>query len=437
MISHNFNHPYKNKMDSIENIFKNISFAKKIVLSMGASEPKGFLNHLSRVSKNPFNDALIYCANPSESYPCFSNTTVLNSLKFGILFLTDKVRNLQGNEHVHYIPSHLSKWVKNLTAYNGGIDVFWGSCTPPDERGFVSLGPSNCYESEIIRNAKTIILEINPNLPLTFGDTHFQVNKVDYFVSPDCDQSLPQLKKPDIGLEDRKIASYIGELIPDGSTLQLGIGSIPNAIGEALSSKKNLGIHTEMINDTMMDLFYKGVITGERKTIWPGKMIGAFAYGTKELYQFLDKNPIVELQPASVVNDPYRMGRNHKMISVNTAVEIDLTGQVCSESLGHMELSGVGGAFDTHTGAQRSEGGMGIIAIKSTTKAGKSKIGLSLMEGAKISISRNDIDTIVTEYGVARLLGKSVMERAKSLISIAHPKFRDELLHLAKKFKYI
>jgi acyl-CoA hydrolase len=237
--------------------------------------------------------------------------------------------------------------------------------------------------------------------------------------------------------EDHIIAGYVADLVRDGSTIQLGIGGIPNAIGLALRGKKDLGVHTEMINDTMMDLYLAGVITGKKKTIWPGKIVGAFAYGTRELYDFISDNPVVELQPASVVNDPYRISRNYRMVSINSAVEVDVTGQVCSESVGHMELSGVGGAWETHIGAQRAEDGRGIIAMRSTTPDGKrSKIVFELQPGGKVSVSRNDVDTVVTEFGVARLLGKSAAARVEALVAIAHPDFRTELREKARAARY-
>jgi acyl-CoA hydrolase len=260
---------------------------------------------------------------------------------------------------------------------------------------------------------------------------------VDHFISNDHD--LPTIERPTPSQEDRRIAEYIADLIANGSTIQLGIGGIPNAIGDALKNHRDLGVHTEMINDTIMDLYLKGIVTGRMKSIWPGKIVGSFIYGTKALYEFAHDNPALELHPSSVVNDPYRLGRNYKMVSVNTAVEVDLTGQVCSESVGHAELSGVGGAFETHIGAQRSEGGRGIIALRSTTggPSPQSKIVFELKPGAKVSVSRNDVDTIVTEYGVAQLMGKSVGERVKAMTAIAHPDFREDLLVQAKKVGYL
>jgi acyl-CoA hydrolase len=287
-----------------------------------------------------------------------------------------------------------------------------------------------------MRAARKVVLEVNANMPATNGATEVGIDEVDLFI--DSNQALPVIEPAAFGDVDKKIADYIVDLVPDGATLQLGIGSIPNAVGKRLVEKKDLGIHTEMINDAIMELHNCGVITGRRKTIWPRKIVGAFAYGSNHLYEFIRENPLVEIHPASVVNDPYRIGRNYKMVSINSAVEIDITGQICSESLGHRELSGVGGAADTHIGAQRSDGGRGIIAMPSTTKDSlSSKIVSTLQAGAKVSISRNDADTVVTEYGVAHLKGKTVSERIRSLVSIAHPAFREELLHEAKKLSYL
>ena len=249
---------------------------------------------------------------------------------------------------------------------------------------------------------------------------------------------LPIAASSAVSTEDQSIGNFVASLIANGSTIQLGIGGIPNAIANALGQHKDLGVHTEMINDAMMKLYQEGVINGRCKTLWPGKMVGAFVFGSRELYQFVHQNPAIELHPASIVNDPYRIGRNFQMASLNTAVEVDLTGQCCSESLGHKELSGVGGAAETHIGAQRSRGGIGIIALRSTTSDGlTSKIGFELKPGAKVSISRNDIDTVVTEYGAAKLGGRSVVQRVKAMIGIAHPKFRDELLSQARLARYL
>jgi acyl-CoA hydrolase len=408
---------------------------RRMVTSMAAAEPQLLFSHFHEVIEKRQEKLRVYCANPGKRYPCFTEAFHKSQAEFVVMFLTESVRSDHGPT-VQYLPQHLSQWFAGIQRNGDPIDIFWGSCSLPDERGFVSLGPSNCYESEAFRHAKLKILEVNPNIPMTYGSTIVPVAEVDHFIESKA--ALPTVTRPRMDAHDVRIAEFVADLVPNGSTLQLGIGSIPNAIGKALESKKDLGVHTEMMNDTMLDLYEKGVITGRYKTRWPRKMIAAFAYGTDALYRFIDRNPLVEFHPASVVNDPYRIAMNHQMISINSAVEVDLTGQVCSESLGHKELSGVGGASDTHCGAQRSAGGRGIIVIKSTTlKEDHSKIVFELNPGAKVSVSRNDVDTIVTEYGVASLKGKTVSERVRQMISIAHPKYRESLMFAAQKANYL
>jgi acyl-CoA hydrolase len=412
-----------------------IESGSTIVTAMAAAEPRVFWSQAHHRIKD-LSGVRLFCANPSQAWPLIADTGMSSNLEIIVMFLTGVMRKLQGRGFVHYMPQHLSHWSRNLRALKDGIDVFWGTCSPPDARGFVSLGTSNCYESEILRAAKNVILEVNPHMPQTYGATEVAISEVDCFIESGA--SLPVIKADVSDAVDEKIAEYIVDLIDDGSTLQLGIGGIPNAVGRKLRGKRDLGIHTEMINDAIMELYLQGIVTGRHKTIWPRKIVGAFAYGSEALYEFINQNPVVELHPASVVNDPYRIGRNHKMVSINTAVEIDLTGQVCSESVGHLELSGVGGASETHIGAQRSEGGRGIIALASTAKNGQvSKIVTTLKPGAKVSISRNDIDTVVTEYGVARLKGKTVPERIKEMARVAHPDFREKLLAEARDLQYI
>lgn len=424
---------HKQKLIEPEAALMLVESGQRIVVAMAAAEPQIFMKRIGGRARD-LKELTIHCANPSRQYECFTDPTLTGRVTLEVMFLTSAVRNYHGNDMVHYVPQHLSQWATNIFA-RGDVDIFWGSCTPPDRRGFVSLGPGACYESEVLKRAKKVILEINPNLPMTYGATHVPISWVDHFI--ESNEVLPTLPEGKVDEIDEKIAQNVADLIPDQATVQFGIGGIPNALTNALAGKKDLGVHTEMINDAMMKLYEKGVITGRYKSIWPGKMVGAFVYGSKSLYDFVNENPIVELQPASVVNDPYRIGRNFKMFSVNTAVELDLTGQICSESIGHRELSGVGGASETHIGAQRSKGGRGIIAIRSTAKNGESKIVFELTPGAKISISRNDVDTVVTEFGIASLRGRSVAQRVKDLIAIAHPSVRDELTAKARKVQYL
>jgi acyl-CoA hydrolase len=432
------------KYSSVTEAFALLEPGSVVVTAMAAAEPyhfwsgaAEFIPKRQEISLNkPTKRTKIFCANPSKPWPLIADDRMCEFVDVIVMFMTGAMRHLQGRGFVHYMPQHLSQWSRNLLSRPEGVDVFWGTCSLPDSRGYVSLGTSNCYESEVMRAARKVILEVNPHMPATNGATEVGIDEVDLFI--ESSQPLPIIEPSSFGDVDKKIANFIVDFVEDGSTLQFGIGSIPNAVGKLLAAKKDLGIHTEMINDAILELYEQGVITGRRKSIWPRKIVGAFAYGSKKLYEFIRENPLVEIHPASVVNDPYRIGRNYKMISINSAVEIDITGQVCSESLGHRELSGVGGAADTHIGAQRSEGGRGIIALPSTTKDGtNSKIVSTLQPGAKVSISRNDVDTVVTEFGVACLKGLTVPERIRAMISIAHPRFRDGLLDQAKTLLYL
>lgn len=418
---------------SLEEAFSWLKNGDTVVTAMACAEPQRFFQNAGPHIKQ-LEQIKLYCANPTQPYEMFQDDSFQKHIELRTMFLTASVRDLQDKSHVQYIPQHLSQWASNILS-QGEVDLFWGSCSLPDERGFVSLGPANCYEYDMLRRAKKVVLEANPNIPFTHGTTCIPLGMIDGLVQSQA--KLPTYKFPEPDETDRKIASYVAEIVPDEATIQLGIGSIPNALVLALKNKKNLGIHTEMINDAILDLFRLGVVTGQAKSIWPNKIIGAFAYGSQDLYNFLDQNPLVELHSASIVNDPYRIGRNHKMTSINTAVEVDITGQVCSESIGHLELSGVGGATDTHVGAQRSEGGRGIIALKSMTKKGLSKIVPELKPGAKVSISRNDVDTIITEFGIAQLKGQTVSQRSERLIAISHPSVREELRSKAKQFGYL
>jgi len=344
---------------------------------------------------------------------------------------TDRKFHSEGN--ISYIPNNLHEaGEKKLD--NDNIDIFWGTATPMDDRGYFSLSLGLTYEKMMIQDVDLVVLEINENLPWTLGDTQVHISEIDQVV----ENKAPLIELPNIepGEVEMEIGRHIAPLIEDGSTLQLGIGGIPNAITECLKDKEDLGIHTEMFTDGMVDLFYSGAITGKRKTLWPGKMVTTFALGTQKLYDFLDHNLAVEFQQGNITNDPAIIGQNYKMVSINTALQVDLTGQVCSEAIGNKQYSGTGGQADTHRGAQRSEGGKGIIALRSTAKSGEiSTIMSELPPGSKITLGRNDVDYIVTEHGIAHLKGKCIRDRVKAMINIAHPDFREQLRKEAQELQ--
>jgi acyl-CoA hydrolase len=314
--------------------------------------------------------------------------------------------------------------------------MFVGTATPMDKHGYFNLSCSATYERLLLEAADIVILEIDPNYPRTFGDTNVHISKVDFvYETARPIQLFPYAPSTD---KDRLIGEYIGELIEDGATIQLGIGGIPNAVAGALKHKKELGVHTELFNDGMVDLIEAGVITNSRKTLHKGISITTMALGSEKLYEFIDQNPGVAVMNGNYVNDPYIIGQNYKQVSINTTIEIDLTGQCCSESMGYRQFSGTGGQADTAIGAQRSVGGKSIIALYSTTTnkaTGEtiSKIVPTLKPGAVVSLQRNDVEYVVTEYGVANLKGKTVKDRVEALCEIAHPDFREDLRKEANK----
>ncbi len=295
-----------------------------------------------------------------------------------------------------------------------------------DKHGYMRSSLTNMYERHYFDNADKIILEVNPNLPWIEGNSEIHISKVDRLV--EVNTPIPTIGQATLTEEDISIGNYIGELINDGDTIQLGIGGIPDAIALALKDKKDLGIHTEMINSGMAKLMKEGVITNERKTFLKGKTVGAFAFGDQELYDNLDRNPSILILDSHFTNDLSIIARNDNMVSINTSLQVDLTGQVCSESIGTRHYSGTGGQTETAIGANLSKNGRSIIALKSTAKAGTiSSITPVLSPGAIVTLSRNSVDYVVTEYGVAPMKGRSIRDRVSNLISIAHPNFREEL----------
>jgi 4-hydroxybutyrate CoA-transferase len=321
------------------------------------------------------------------------------------------------------------------------LDAAMIHVSPPDEHGFCSYGVEVGLTKTGAESAKIIIAQVNKNMPRTLGDSFIHVGKINYMVEVDEEiKELPQTN--DAGPDMLKTYSVIGEniagLIEDGSTLQLGIGAIPDAVLSYLYDKKALGIHTELFSDGVIGLVEAGVITNEMKTIHPGKIIAGFVLGTKKLYDFIHNNPLIEFHRQEYVNDPFIISKNYKMVAVNSAIEVDLTGQVCSDSIGPKLFSGFGGQLDFIRGAARSVGGKPIIALPSTAKNDTiSKIVPFLRQGAGVVTSRGDVHYVVTEYGVAQLFGKCVRDRVKGLVNIAHPNFREQLMKYAVDNKYV
>lgn len=312
------------------------------------------------------------------------------------------------------------------------VDVALVQVTPPDENGNVSLGVSVDYTLEAIKTAKLVIAQVNPCMPYTYGGAVIPVTELDLLVEHEA--PITELAPPKIGEVERAIGEHCAALVKDGDTLQLGIGAIPDAVLLFLKDKKDLGIHSEMFSDGVLELAQAGVITNAKKTLKPGKFEVAFLMGTRRLYDFVDRNPDVLLDPVDYVNHPFVVAQNENMVSINSCVQVDLMGQVASESIGLKQISGTGGQVDFVRGAAMSRGGRSIIAMPATAAKGTvSKIVPLLDEGAAVTTCRNDVDYVVTEYGVAHLKGETLRQRAKNLIAIAHPDFREALKEEYKK----
>ncbi len=424
---------YKEKKVSLDDAVSMVENGDIIVSAMAGSEPQGLLERLAARGEE-FSDVTLVSCLRMQDYG-FTEKEMKGHIFNETWFYGETDRKNHDIGNVSYIPNNLHGAGSNKLA-NEEIDIFWGTATPMDRRGYFSLSLGLTYEKMMVEQADLVVLEVNEKLPWTHGDTQVHISQIDRVVENNA--SLPELPYIEPGETERKIGKNVAELIEDGSTLQVGIGGIPNAITECLKDKEDLGIHTEMMTDGMVDLFYEGAITNQKKSIWKGKMVATFALGTQKLYDFIDENIAVEFQQGCVTNDPAVIGKNHKMVSVNTALQVDLTGQVCSEALGNTHYSGTGGQVDTHRGAQRSEGGKGIIALRSTAKGGDlSTIVAQLPQGSKVTLGRNDVHYIVTEFGAANLKGMSVRERVDALASIAHPDFRSRLKEEAKEIGII
>lgn len=333
-----------------------------------------------------------------------------------------------------YMPCHYSQEIA-LWDLRGRPDVVYAVAAPMDRHGYFSFGLVASENVELIRRAKRVFLEINKNMPRVLGINIIHISQVTALCEHDA--PIPTLTPPQISDKDLTIGRYIADYIPDGATLQFGIGGVPSAVGCCLEGKKDLGIHTELFTDSMVDLIEKGIVTNLRKPIDTGKTVAAFAWGSQRMYDFLNDNLSIEMRPVSYVNDPYTVGKLDNFISVNSCLEIDLLGQVCAESIGSKHFSGSGGQVDFVRGCGLSNGGKSFIAMSSTVKNDTmSKIKPILTPGAVVTTGKNDVDYVVTEYGVAHLKGKTAGERAKALISIAHPKFREELLYEAKQMNF-
>lgn len=432
---------YSSKKITVEQALDKVKSNDVITVGMAGAEPVEFFAKLHTIADRVEDVTITSClaTAPGE----YLNEKYLEkAFKLESWFYSPPLRKLQKTGRVSFIPNNLHFAGKKRN-YRTKTNIFIASAAMPEENGRIRFSCGNVYEEEIAKTADIVILEISPNIPRMLGDNYLEWDDVDYVV--ETDYYLPTIPDVEPSELDRAIGGYIADLINDGDCVQVGIGGIPNAVCEALGDKKDLGIHTEMMTTGIMRLMKKGVINGSKKQMDAGKVVCAFALGSQEMYEFMHNHPDILVKRGSWVNDPNVICGNDNQVSINTSVEVDLTGQCCSESIGNLQISGTGGQSDTAVGAVNSKNGRSIIALYSTAmvrnpetgeKEEVSKIVPVLRPGAAVSLSRNDVDWVVTEHGAVNLRGTTIRQRTELLISIAHPKFRETLREEAKELLY-
>lgn len=425
---------YQRKVTDVAAAVGVIQSGQRVYIGGGAGVPIRLLQGLTARAAEVRNVELTQILTFADAP--YAKAKYEDSFRVNALFIGPNVRPAVHKGRADFTPVFLSKIPELFRNGTLPLDVALISLSPPDEHGFCSFGVEVGTTKPAAEAADIIIAEVNRQMPRTLGDSFIHVSRLHHVV--EVDYALPEAPQGGSTEQHLQIGQQIADLIPDGATLQLGIGSIPDAVLQSLGSHIDLGIHTELFSDGVIDLVERGIITCARKTFHPGKIVAGFLFGTKRLYEFIDNNPLIELHPTDYVNDPFNIARNEKMVAINSALQIDLTGQVCADSIGPRFYSGVGGQVDFIRGAAGAKGGLPIIACLSTARNGAvSRIVPTLYEGAGVTTTRNDVHVVVTEYGAAWLHGKSVRQRARSLIEIAHPQFREELTCAGRKLGYL
>jgi len=435
---HKFQEIYQSKLISIEDAVQLIQSDTDVIVAQCASEPQGCMSKFHLAAPRVKNVG-VFSVLTLKPYDFYMKKEMKGHFELCSWFHAPGSRQAikENTGTVTFVPNMLHRAATDRMKVKRP-HIFFGTCTPPDTKGYVSLSLGITYEKDIMEAAEIVVLEVNDQLPRTLGDTHVHVSDVTYFV--EYSQEPPTLPTPQPDAVALAIGENIAKLVEDGSTIQLGIGEIPNAAALSLRGKKDLGVHTEMFVDSMMELYEMGVITNKRKSYYKDKFVCTFAMGSLKLYEWLNNNPAVEFLRGKYVNDPCVMKQNSRMVSINTCMSVDFTGQVASESIGTQQYSGTGGQTDTAVGAVEGTDGLGksIIACRSTAKNDTiSAIVPVLALGTAVTLHRSNTDYVVTEHGIARLTGLTVRERTRALIAIAHPKFRDELTANAEKMGYL
>jgi len=425
---------YRHKLRDPKTALQQIRPGERIFVGSGCAVPSLLVKTLETIGSTLRDTEIMHILTVGDTP--YTNEQFCDNFRCNAFFIGKNTRTAIAEGRADYTPVFLSDLPHLFRNGTIPIDVALIQVTPPDEHGFCCMGVSVDVVKSAAESATMVIAEINPQMPHTRGDSLISIDQID--ILTENDTPLPEVPSPPPDEIAEKIAKNISRFIEDGSTIQMGIGTIPAAITKFLKSKNDLGVHSEMISDGVVDLWQEGVITNRKKSIHQGKIITTFCMGTKKLYDFVNDNPFVEFHPSEYVNNPYIISLNDRMVALNSALEVDLTGQVTAESLGHMFYSGIGGQADFMRGASKSKRGKPIIALPSTAKNGSiSRIVPHLSEAAGVVTSRGDVHYVVTEYGVASLHGRSIRERAIALINIAHPQFREKLLRFSKLRCYV
>ncbi|MBA5636050.1 acetyl-CoA hydrolase/transferase family protein [Duganella sp. LX20W] len=421
---------YDSKRGTASDALRLLRNGDTIIVPSGVGEPPTLLTALSE-ERRQFRDIKVAQILAMRKYAYFDPETV-EHVRHTALFFGGASRAAGQAGWADFVPAYFSELPSLIERGQIAADVVFAMASPMDEHGFFSLSLGADYTMAAVAKARVIMLEVNPNVPFAHGQCHVHVSQVAAVV--ESSEPVMEVGLPKIGPVQEAIGKYVADMIDDGSTLQIGYGGIPDAVVMQLTNKNDLGIHTEMIGDGIMTLVEAGAITNRRKTLLPGKMVATFALGSKRLYDFMHHNAMLEMHPVNFTNDPYIAGQNDKLISINASLQVDFLGQCGSESMGHLPYSGTGGQADFVRAANRSRGGKSFIVLPSTAKDGTiSRIMPTLTPGTHVTTSKNDVNYVVTEYGVAQLRGKSAKQRAEALIAIAHPDFRAELRAAASK----
>ena len=426
---------YASKVVDAPEAVSKIMRGSRVFIGTGCGEPQHLIHAM--VKDEHLQDIMVYQMLSSTLSQLVEDASFTRRFSLKLFFISQSMRKAAFEGKIDYIPEYLSQIPRMFASHRIGLDAALVQVSPPDKFGYCSLGVSVDITRSAVEHSPVVIAQVNPKMPRTWGDSFVHVDDIDWLVP--CEEplveALPRIKDNEVS---RRIGLYVSQLVDDGATLQIGFGNLPNAILKYLDGKNDLGIHTQLITDGLLPLFEKKIITNKKKTLLPGRVVTSLCMGSEKIYRYVDDNPVFYFRSSEFVNDPTVIARNDNLISISSALEVDLTGQVCSDSTGYLFYSGIGDQVDFLRGSSMSKGGFSIIALPSTAQNGAvSRIVPSLSEGAGVATTRGDVNFVITEYGIAELKGKGIYQRVMELAQIAHPKFREELIEVAKKRHYI